>query len=73
MCASLHAKILHYIPCFSAAVLPYINDDIKQVQVEKSLDGSSRRQELRDVDDRQRATSIARAGGQVIEYMCFIE
>lgn len=36
-----------------------------QVQVEKSPDGSSRPQELRDVGDRRRANSVARSGGQV--------
>lgn len=33
--------------------------------MEQSPDGSSRPQELRDVRDRRRAISVARAGGQV--------
>ncbi|CAM9379243.1 unnamed protein product [Ectocarpus fasciculatus] len=37
-----------------------------QVMVEKSPDGSSRPQELRGREDRRRANSVARAGGQVL-------
>ncbi|CBN78269.1 conserved unknown protein [Ectocarpus siliculosus] len=59
-----HAGELIFSPGDEADSFYVVTDG--QVMVEKSPDGSSRPQELRGREDRTRANSVARAGGQVL-------
>ncbi|CAM9877180.1 unnamed protein product [Ectocarpus sp. 12 AP-2014] len=59
-----HAGELIFSPGDEADSFFVVTDG--QVMVEKSPDGSSRPQELRRREDRTRANSVARAGGQVL-------